>query len=121
MPRITVYVTHRRHVEDAVKDRYGNATEGYVEEPKPLGLYQLAPRTSTEPTEDGRRPVITGAVAYAPHGTDVKHRDQLVGPDGTVWDVDGKPGVWGPRSASSAATGVITRGGVEINLTESEG
>ena len=49
--------------------------------------------------------VIVGYAAILPFGTDVKATDQ-VRYAGTVYDVDGEPGVWGPSPLTGNVAGV---------------
>jgi hypothetical protein len=66
------------------------------------------PRTAVELVQ-GQDLSIVGLSALLPSGLAVTATDQVRRADGTVWEVDGEPGVW-----DSSLTG--TKAGVQVNL-----
>lgn len=53
----------------------------------------VAPRTSSEPTQDARTAVITGMTVYLPPGTVITPQSRLR-VRGELHEVDGEAGVW---------------------------
>lgn len=66
------------------------------------------PRTSVELVQ-GQDLSIIGLAALLPHGVIVAATDRIRRADGTVWEIDGEPGIW-----TSSLTG--TKAGVQVNL-----
>jgi hypothetical protein len=73
----------------------------------------VVPRTTSEPLEAGRAPVIVGYTVHMPWGTEITARDR-VELYGEVWQVDGYPFPW-----KNAFTG--TEHGVEVQLKKVTG
>ncbi|MGG7653505.1 hypothetical protein [Kocuria rosea] len=118
--RITITAGLARYTESATRDAHGNHQPGWVE-PVPIGLYALAPKTSVEPDESGRRAVLTGMTAYAPLGTLVGAHDRLVLPDGTTWEVVGEVGQWAGNPHGGLLPGHLRPEGVQFDIERSTG
>lgn len=73
----------------------------------------VEPRTTSEPLEGGRTPVITGYILHMPHGTDIHYDDRVI-LLGQSWDVDGMPFEW-----ENPFTG--WKAGVEVRLKKVDG
>lgn len=71
------------------------------------------PRTSLELVQ-GQDLSIVGLSALLPSGLAVRATDQIRRADGTVWEVDGEPGVW-----DSSLTG--SKAGIQVNLKRVSG
>lgn len=106
-----ISVTRHRNTPAGV-DQYGDPT-GVTPDALTVSGCAVAPRSSSEPTERGRVGVIVGLTLYAPYGSDIIHTDQIE-VDGTVYDIEGEPGLW-----ANPFTG--SRPGMEVALKRAEG
>lgn len=50
--------------------------------------------SSADITQRGRQGVIEGLTLYAPHGSDIRHTDQVQIPGEGLFEVDGEAGTW---------------------------
>lgn len=100
-------------IEGAV-DRYGNPKPGWGD-PVPWGVWGVAPRTSSEPDEPGRAPVITGVTVYGPLPCPIGRKDRVRLVDGLTYEVEGDIGVWDKNPHGGSQQGVV------VNLERSEG
>lgn len=89
---VTQTIGLRKHQRGA-RDAHGNTVESWAN-PIPIGVYSVAPASSTEPFEAGREAVITGLTILAPPNTDVSRLDVLV-VNGEEWAVEGDIANWG--------------------------
>jgi hypothetical protein len=53
----------------------------------------LAPRSSSDVTDQGRQGVIAGMTLFAPAGADIEATDQIVA-RGATWTIEGEVGDW---------------------------
>ncbi|MCC5781379.1 hypothetical protein CRM73_00150 [Kocuria sp. CCUG 69068] len=83
-----------------------------------MEVYAIYPTGSTEPDEQGRRPVVTGQTVLAPISAKGKigAHDLVQLPDGLTYEVVGRPRVWenNPHAHTRRNEGVQ----IEIELSE---
>jgi hypothetical protein len=81
-------------------DEYGNDT--YSETTEDIPLCSVQPAGTSETTQFTDQ-LSSEIVVYFPYGTDVEYIDALRLPDGTEYEVQGKPNVWAsPFSGNTA-------------------
>lgn len=73
-------------------DAYGDPVAGAPGELDIAGC-ALAPRSSSDATDQGRQGVIAGMTLYAPAGADIEATDQIVA-RGSTWEIEGEVGDW---------------------------
>lgn len=82
------------------KDEYGNDT--FSETTQDIPACSVQPAGTTEDVQFTER-LDSTIVVYLPYGTDVESIDALRLPDGTEYEVQGKPNVWAsPFSGNTA-------------------
>lgn len=86
------YVTPTLVHTETVTDRYGNATKTVTETVMDTCLFE--PEQSTERTDSRSPGVTTPAKLYCPPGV-VPDADDKIRIDGKLWEIVGKPAVWG--------------------------
>lgn len=99
----------------AAKNRWGDrvtaATEHVV---TGCAVYPRGSGNAAREQLDARDTITEGLVLLAPFGSDIRATDEIVLPDGTLYQVDGEPGSW-----TSPYTGWAP--GMEIVLKNVEG
>lgn len=78
---------------DATKDAYGN-TSGAFGAPVTVPGCAFAPDRSTEPDQNGRRPVLTSGTVYGPLDMPVKPTDEVEIPGAGRFRVIGEVARW---------------------------
>jgi hypothetical protein len=73
------------------RDRFGDRV--YTGERK-VGGCVVAPQTSSETGTLRAATVTTGLTLYAPYGANLSAYSRVRLADGTLWDVQGVPGLW---------------------------
>jgi hypothetical protein len=73
----------------------------------------VAPRTSEEPLQAGRTPVIVGLTVFMPYNTVITSRDRLL-IDDVVYEIEGEPAYW-----KNPFTGY--EAGVEVQIKRVDG
>lgn len=115
MRRITQTLGIKRRVEGE-RDRYGNPVVSYAG-PVEWPVYSVAPRVSSEPSEENRDPVIRGLTVHAPLDGPRPGSHDLVVHGGQDWDVVGDVGEWdkNPHVEETRHRGIV------VNLDRTEG
>lgn len=116
--RTTATVKVANYYESDTRDSRGNRVKGW-REPWDMDVYTIYPRTSTEPVEQGRQAVLSGTTVLAPieFKGRINPHDRLILPDGSIHEVDGRPGNW---EYNPHARTRITEC-IQIELTRAEG
>jgi hypothetical protein len=105
----------RLHATRTTTDRYGNTVPDWTTrlDREPVAGCLVAPDTSPEDLEQGRRGVVLGLTVYTPADVDPGAHDRFE-IHGDTWEVDGEPAPWRyPGSGRSA--------GHQIHLRRVEG
>ena len=118
--RITAQVKVERRSATETRNRHGNPVYEYGA-PEPVGVYSIAPATSSESSETGRpNSVVTGWTIHAPLDTQVSAYDRITLPDGTRTEVIGEVGRW-ERNPHAVASRLLRNEGVQITVQSTKG
>lgn len=88
---VTQTIKVKRHQEGS-SDAHGNPVESWAS-PISVGVYSIAPASSTEPSEAGREAVVTGLTVLAPADTVIDRLDR-VEVNGEEFTIEGDVGNW---------------------------